>query len=45
MQKIGYQLPTTIKNEIAKLTQTRPTPFQKKVPRTSWWYEFKRKHP
>ncbi len=30
--------------KVAKLTQTKPTPFQGGVPKTSWWYWFKRTH-
>jgi hypothetical protein len=29
---------------VAKLIQTRPTPFQGGVPRSFWWYLFKKKH-
>jgi hypothetical protein len=31
--------------KVAELTQTRPTSFQGKVPRTSWWCWFKHTHP
>jgi len=31
--------------KVAKLIQTRPTPFQEGVPGSSWWYWFKSTHP
>jgi hypothetical protein len=30
--------------KVAKLTQTRPTPFQGGILRSSQWYWFKRRH-
>jgi hypothetical protein len=31
--------------KVTKLTQTRPTPFRRRVPRTFWWYWFKKRRP
>jgi len=45
MQKVGLSISLQhFKMKVAKLTQTRPTPFFRAIPRT-FWYEFKRRHP
>jgi hypothetical protein len=39
MQKVGLSLNLQqLKMKVAKLIQTRPTPFRRGVPWTSWWY-------
>jgi hypothetical protein len=45
MQEVGLSISLQhLKMKVAKLTQTRPTPFFRAIPRT-FWYEFKRRHP
>jgi len=45
MQEVGLSISLQqLKMKVAKLTQTRLTPFQKGVPRSSWQYWFKRRH-
>jgi hypothetical protein len=33
-----------LKMKVAKLIQTKTTPFQRRVLGSSWWYLFKRRH-
>jgi len=45
MQEVGLSISLQhFKMKVAKLTQTKPTPFFIATPRT-FWYEFKRRHP
>jgi hypothetical protein len=45
MQKVGLSISLQqLKMKVTKLTKTRPTPFRGRVPKTSWWYQFKKRH-
>ncbi len=45
MQEIGLSIGLQqLKMKVTKLTQTRPTPFGGRVPRSFWWYWFKKRH-
>jgi hypothetical protein len=34
-----------LKMKVAKVTQTRPTPFKNGMPIESWWHWFQNRHP
>jgi hypothetical protein len=45
MQDVGLSISVQqLKMKVAKFTQTKSTPFQGGILKTSWWYWFKCKH-